>query len=271
MTFLGAIVRKLGNWMPISGTIELTGQLGLDDASVRTAVSRLKKRGWLDTRTHDGLRGYQLTPHARAELAAGDEIIWHARKPADLADGWCVVTFSVPESARARRHQLRSHLAALGFGNASGATWIAPARMLDSARKAIAELGLTGYCSIFVGDYAGGKDLPVLLNEAWDLTRVDADYRSFLERHASEAETLRGVRGEEAFVRYLMIVDEWRKLPYRDPGLPPEILPGDWSGPAATALFEDLVAGLEGHALAHAARYWSAGAGAAVSSRTRAR
>jgi phenylacetic acid degradation operon negative regulatory protein len=128
--------------------------------------------------------------------------------------------------------------------------------MLGAARKAISELGLTSHCSIFTGDYAGGKDLRVLLHEAWDLARVDADYRAFLEQHSGTAETLRSVRGENAFVGYLGIIDEWRRLPYRDPGLPREILPGNWSGPAAAALFEQLVAGLEGHALAHAARYW---------------
>ena len=47
VSFLGAVVRRTGNWMPIAGTIELMGQFGLDAPSVRTAVFRLKKRGWL--------------------------------------------------------------------------------------------------------------------------------------------------------------------------------------------------------------------------------
>ena len=47
VSFLGSIVRPMGNWMPIAGTIELMGQFGLDAPSVRTAVFRLKKRGWL--------------------------------------------------------------------------------------------------------------------------------------------------------------------------------------------------------------------------------
>ncbi len=64
--------------------------------------------------------------------------------------------------------------------------------------------------------------------------------------------------GREAFVGYLSVVDDWRKLPFRDPGLPPQVLPADWSGPAAVRLFERLVAALEGRALAHAAPYWSA-------------
>lgn len=259
VTFLGAIVRRMGNWLPIAGTVDLMAQFGLDGPSVRTAVFRLKQRGWLVAETRGGSRGYALTPLALAALASGDEIIWHARQPADLADGWCVVNFSVPESARAKRHQLRAHLAALGFGNVGTAMWIAPARMKGAAEQAIAELGLDKYAAIFVGDYVGGQDLTTLLYDSWDLAAIDRRYQDFIARFQAEAAALEasGVVGQQqAFIAYLGVVDQWRKLPFRDPGLPREVLAEDWSAPAAAALFARLVALLEGRALAHAASYW---------------
>jgi phenylacetic acid degradation operon negative regulatory protein len=258
VSFLGSIVRPLGNWLPIAGTIELMGQFGLDAPSVRTAVFRLKKRGWLASETRSGSRGYALAPIALKALADGDEIIWHARQPADLADGWCIVSFSVPESARSKRDQLRTHLAALGFGNVGAAMWIAPARMRAAADQAIAELGLTAHCAIFVGDYVGGRDLPGLLRDSWDLVEIDRRYREFSQRFQGEAPKLDAivVDRRRAFLSYLAIIDQWRKLPFRDPGLPREILPADWSAPAAGALFEGLVAALEAPALAHAAAHW---------------
>jgi phenylacetic acid degradation operon negative regulatory protein len=259
VTFLGAIVRRMGNWMPIAGTVDLMAQFGLDGPSVRTAVFRLKQRGWLVAETRGGARGYALTPLALTALASGDEIIWHARQPADLADGWCVVNFSVPESARAKRHQLRAHLAALGFGNVGTAMWIAPARMKGAAEQAIAELGLDKYAAIFVGDYVGGQDLTTLLYDSWDLAAIDRRYQDFIARFQAEAAALEasGVVGRQpAFIAYLGVVDQWRKLPFRDPGLPREVLAEDWSAPAAAALFARLVALLEGRALAHAASYW---------------
>ncbi len=173
VSFLGSVVRRMGDWMPIGGTVDLMTQLGLDAPSVRTAVFRLKQRGWLAAESRGGARGYALTPLAAATLAAGDELIWHARQPADLADGWCVVNFSVPESARAKRHQLRGHLTHLGFGNVGTAMWIAPARMRPAAEQAIAELGLDKYAAIFVGDYVGGQDLTTLLYSSWDLAGID--------------------------------------------------------------------------------------------------
>ncbi|MFC5909356.1 PaaX family transcriptional regulator C-terminal domain-containing protein [Streptacidiphilus monticola] len=259
VSFLGAIVRKMGNWMPIAGTVELLAESGLDAASVRTAVFRLKKRGWLEPESRAGVRGYALTPAALDALASGDEVIWHARQPADLGDGWCLVNFSVPESARAKRHQLTAHLTSLGFGNIGSAVWIAPARMLSSAQRAIEELELTGQCAVFVGAYAAGQDLAAMVRNGWDLDGIDRRYQEFIADYAAEADRLARadhVDGRHAFITYLSVVDHWRKLPFRDPGLPPEVLTPAWNGPAAVRLFERLVASLEGRALAHAAAYW---------------
>lgn len=259
VTFLGAIVRRLGNWMPISAAVDLMAPLGLDEPSVRTAVSRLKKRGWLLQKTYAGVRGYALTPGALAALAAGDEIVWHARQPASLADGWCVVNFSVPEAARSKRHQLRAHLASLGFGNVGTALWIAPARMCTAAEQAINDLGLARYAAVFVGDYVSGQRLEDLLYSTWDLDSIDRSYSDFIAGYAPTVERLAAsgvVEPRDAFATYLDAVDHWRRLPFRDPGLPHELLAADWHGPAAGALFERLVATLEGRALAYAAGFW---------------
>lgn len=260
MSYLGAVVRRRGDWMPIGGTVELMAHLGLDGPSVRTVVSRLKKRGWLDSEVCSGTRGYRLTSTALAALAEGDAVIWHARQPAAIDQGWCIVNFSVPESLSNKRHQLRSHLAAYGFGNVGTAMWIAPARMRDAAEHAIQELDLGPYSAVFVGDYVGGQDLAALLYRSWDLAGIDRRYRHFIAEFGPAATEFDGttVGSERAFVTYLEVVDGWRHLPFKDPGLPRELLAEDWSGPAAASLFERLVGILEPPALAYAALHWPA-------------
>lgn len=258
VTFLGAVVRPLGSWMPIAGTVDLLTQAGLDAPSVRTAVHRLKNNGWLESEARDGARGYALTRAALDTLEAGDEVIWHARKPADLADGWCIVHFGVPESMRARRHQLRAHLSSLGFGNVGTALWIAPARMRTAAGRAVTELGLEDHAAVFVGAYYGTQDLTRLLYDSWDLAAINQGYRDFASRHAplADAAELTSFEPARAFTTYLSVLDQWRKLPFRDPGLPAEVLAPDWHGPQATTVFERLVAALEELALAHAKAHW---------------
>lgn len=258
VTFLGAVVRPLGGWMPVAAAVDLLAEVGLDAPSVRTAVFRLKRNGWLESESRGGARGYVLTEQADRTLAAGDEVIWHARKPADLGDGWCVVHFGVPESLRAKRHQLRAHLASLGFGNVGTALWIAPARMQEAAERAVTELELGDHAAIFVGDYHGPQDLTAMLYDSWDLDEIDQGYREFIEVYGPQARKLARLRDREAFAAYLAMVDRWRKLPFRDPGLPREVLADDWSAGEAVALFERLVADLEGPALEHARSQWPA-------------
>jgi phenylacetic acid degradation operon negative regulatory protein len=264
VTFLGAVVRRLDNWMPIAGAVDLLGEVGVDGASVRSAVFRLKKREWLVPVTREGARGYGLTDVALAELAAGDELIWHARQPADLQDGWCIVSFSVPEADRGVRHQMRARLTHLGFGNLGAGTWMAPARALRSAEKAVVEFGLGHQSTIFVGEYVNGPGLTELAYSLWSLDELNHNYRDFLAAHERTllALTTRGpLTGREAFAVYLDVVDQWRRLPFQDPGLPLQVLHDDWAAPAASAVFEDVVRSVEEIAVDHAARRWPPAAG----------
>lgn len=255
VTYLGAVVRPLGDWFPIGGTVELLTQVGLDAQSVRTAVFRLKRRGWLTSESRASTRGYSLSEAAQEALAAGDRVIWHGRGAADLADGWCLVNVSVPESARSERHQLRAHLTSLGFGNLGSGVWIAPARLRPAAEHAIGELGLSARCALFLGEFAAGPSLPELVAQAWDLEQIDRRYRDFLA-DVEPTRTGKKAYGAQAFVTYLQLLDRWRRLPFHDPGLPVQVLPAGWPEPSARALFETLVARYQEPALAHARTQW---------------
>ncbi|WP_250852698.1 PaaX family transcriptional regulator C-terminal domain-containing protein [Streptomyces rhizosphaericus] len=49
------------------------------------------------------------------------------------------------------------------------------------------------------------------------------------------------------------MLTQWRRMPYRDPGLPLELLPPEWNGVAAGELFDRLHTLLNAPAAAHAA------------------
>jgi phenylacetic acid degradation operon negative regulatory protein len=128
--------------------------------------------------------------------------------------------------------------------------------MRPAAEQAIGELDLCDAAAVFIGEYVAGRDLRRLIYESWDLQTINTRYHEFMLEHSPLLEQLRRDVPEPraAFVTYLTVVDQWRKLPFRDPGLPRELLDESWNGPAATTLFEQLVGLLEAHALAHASR-----------------
>lgn len=258
--FLGAFGREV-EWFPVAALIELLGAARLDESAVRTSVSRLKKRGWLVAERRAAGSGYRLAEPALAALAAGDRVVWHARERTTLADGWVIVTASIPERERARRNLLRSRLARLGFGNVSGGVWLAPARMREEANALLAELGLLDAVDVFLAHYDGGQGLASLVRRGWDLAALDADYRSFAATAQGVAARWRQAPGSDAdaLADDLAILNRWRSLAFRDPGLPRELLGGvpvgepggEWSGDVAVTRFEELTALLAPGALRH--------------------
>ena len=136
ITVYGLYARHDGGWLSVATLIRLLADLGIDEPAVRSAISRLKRRGILQSRRHDGAAGYQLSAEALAILREGDARIFR-RGRATPADGWVLAVFSVPESERHRRHVLRSELTRLGFGMVAPGVWIVPAHPQDTTAETL--------------------------------------------------------------------------------------------------------------------------------------
>lgn len=253
VSFFGSYGRQIGAWVSVADIIALMAELDVDPPAVRSAISRLKRRGLLAAEKVGGVAGYRLSEHGAAVLAEGDHRIFE-RRTADLGDGWVLVVFSVPESERHRRHLLRSRLAWLGFGTTAAGVWIAPAHLADEARRALDDLDMTRYVQLFRGHHLGFGELPDAVADWWDLTALQDMYRAFLAEFQpvlTRWNRRRGTDPATAFADHLRAVDAWRRMPFLDPGLPPEVLPPRWAGSTAATVFFDLHARLRGPGLDH--------------------
>jgi phenylacetic acid degradation operon negative regulatory protein len=247
LEFLGAFGREY-SWIPISGLIEVLGALDLDEAGVRTSVSRLKKRGLLTPQRLGDAAGYVLSEQAVFTFESGDAIIWHAREVANLDDGWVMVAFSIPETARAKRHLLKSRLTGLGFGHVGPGMLLAPRRMADDAQRVITQLGVAEYVDVFHAQSVPGHDLVALAHRGWELQTINERYTQFIDEFSREAMRYPEAEGRDAFVAYMRVLNWWRPIPFLDPGLPPELLGPAWHGEMARLLFEGAIAALESQA-----------------------
>src|SRR3954447_20938359 len=104
MTFFGAFARDLGGWIAVADLIGLMADLDLDEQAVRSAVSRLKRRGVVVADRRDGAAGYRRTAAGLAMLEAGDARIFERAAPSAAGRDWLLVSFSIPEAQRALRH-----------------------------------------------------------------------------------------------------------------------------------------------------------------------
>jgi len=218
--------------------------LGVDPPPVRAAITRMKSSGLLAASRRAGMAGYALTPRAWQILEEGDRRILTARDAASLADGWVLVIFSVPESHRDRRHQLRSQLGWLGFGTIASGAWIAPRRLRPEVESSLSRAGLLEYTERFDVSYGGVEASRRLVRKCWDVPGLGEMYRQFAGRWQPVLE--RWSNGVDcspraAFCDYVSLVADWRRLPFLDPGLPTEVLPEDWAGEKAKWIYFALI------------------------------
>jgi phenylacetic acid degradation operon negative regulatory protein len=253
VTVYGLYARSDGGWLSVAALIRLLAELGVDEPAVRSAISRLKRRGILEARRQEGSAGYQLSAEAVAILREGDARIFRRRR-AVLADGWLLAVFSVPEAERHRRHVLRSELTRLGFGMVAPGVWIVPAHPDDTTAETLRRLGLDSYADLFHADHLAFGDPADKISRWWDLDELERRYFAFSRAYEPILARLQcggRCRGGEAFAQYVRVLTDWRQLPYLDPGLPAELLPAGWIGIRAAEEFFALRSMLEEPARAY--------------------
>lgn len=231
-----------GGWAPISAVVRLVGEVDVAPAATRTAVSRMVREGWLEAQERDGIRGYAATDRAAARLASAWQRIYAVTPPPWDGRWHLVVTDHV--SDRSRRARLAASLGYLGYARMNSGTWVAPR---ESAELAAALDGTPAHT--FSASFKGeGRSLAA---SAWDLGTLADSYREFL-RWVGRSSGDAGERSPaQAYATRTMMVHEWRKFLFSDPGLPAQVLPSDWPGTDAARTFTALTSGLRPAAAAY--------------------
>jgi phenylacetic acid degradation operon negative regulatory protein len=267
LTIYGLYARDEGGSIPVSALVQLLGELGVEEPGVRSSVSRLKRRGVLESLRRNGVASYALSEPSLQVFSEGDERIY-SRHRATTDDDWLLAVFSVPESQRDKRHALRRELTWMGFGTVSPGVWIAPAHLYDEVRQRLTADQLDGFITYFRGRHLPADDPAAAVASWWDLDALDRQYEEFVQHHAGLA--ARWAHGDEpadaataraAFRDYIPMFTQWRRLPFLDPGLPVDHLPADWNGIVAEELFETLQRSLGPWARQHAVAAFRAGTG----------
>jgi phenylacetic acid degradation operon negative regulatory protein len=227
----------------VGALIHLLSALGWSAASTRTVLSRMTRKGWL--LVPRGRRGeYDLSARGRRLLEAGAERIYHPPRSERWDGTWYLVSYSIPESQRKRRDQLRVRLQWLGFGQLANGLWISPHEVTQEVRALAQQLRVIDHLEVFRAAHLGFAEVEHLVAHCWDLPRINAKYRRFIAQQGQQAERSRRelstgqLSPRIAFVRRFRLVHEYRDFPLIDPYLPVELLPADWLGAEAAALFE---------------------------------
>lgn len=236
LSFFGIHVLGTDTALSSASVIDAFARVQVGEDAVRSTLTRMVGRGLLERHRRGRRMYFSLTGRAAAVLADGQERIWRTGAVNRAWDGtWTLVAFSLPESWRRERHDLRSRLVWAGFGPLQSGLWVAPGRV-DVAPLA-AELGLEDRIKAFHGEAAEPTEAGPLLRTAFDVDVTAEGYHAFLARwddgHAP-------TEARDDLGRQLLLHTDWLDLVRRDPHLPAEHLPEEWPAARAEAVFREL-------------------------------
>lgn len=245
ITIFGLYARPAGRGLKVSDVVTLMSELGYEPASVRSSISRLKKKGVLVSTKVDGAVGYALAEELETHMIAGDERIF-SPKVQNASDPWLMVSYTVPETQRKLRHKIRIGLARLGFGTVVAGLSIAPSHLRAEATEYMTKHELLDFVDFFSSIPLGPGDMQHKVARWWDLDELESHYQEFVDVYGdsvdewSRSTSTDQVRLRAAFKLYMSMLTHWRRLPYLDPGLPLEYLPDGWMGIRARQIFIEL-------------------------------
>jgi phenylacetic acid degradation operon negative regulatory protein len=242
LTVFGDVVRPAGGAAWLGAIATLMDELGIAPATTRQALRRLTQQDLVVAERHGRQSMYAVTDTGRDRLDEAAERIY--RRTAKAWDGrWRLLTWTFEEEHRAARDALRRELGWLGYGSLGTSSYCCPWER-DGLATALAKHGAHGSVDTFVAQYDG--DDAALAARAYDLAALRALHRDFLTRFGPWRSAPVGqLLPLQQLARRVELVHEWRRTLFLDPGLPEELVPDDWLGSDAVALFADLYAALE--------------------------
>ncbi len=243
-TLYGDYVRHYGNEIWIGSLIRLLKEFGHNEQSVRAAISRMSKQGWVKARKEGNKSYYYLTQQGIDRMNEAAVRIFKLQ-PQKWDGKWRILLYSIPEEKRHIRDELRKELVWSGFGSIANSCWISPNNLQEQLEKLIDRYEIRPYIHFFTSTYDGPQKNKQLIEECWDIDEINKKYDAFISDYSqkyviAKSSIHNGQMTDAAcFVERTKLVHEYRKFLFIDPGIPEELLPEQWLGSHAAALFRD--------------------------------
>ena len=232
----GEYFRYMGGSVKLGALTELMAVFGVESATVRVVMARLRKEGWFDSTKNGREVSYTLNEKSWRLLDDGRSRIFE-RHFDDWDRTWTQALVDENTLSREQRKRIQTAMNWHGFGNYGSAVWFSP----HDREKQLREM-LSGEDELKIqflrSQTAGLTTDRTIANGCWDLAELGVDYQSFIEEFQPRlASFRRGLAGKDALVERMKLVQNYRRYPFRDPDLPDSLLPPGWRGRAAHEIF----------------------------------
>lgn len=234
----GEYFRYTGGTAKLGVLTELMGVLGIEPATVRVVMTRLRKEGWFDSTKSGREVSYQLNDKSWRLLDDGRSRIFE-RHFDEWNQTWTQALVDESGLDREQRKRIEKALSWWGFGPHGGPVWFSPHDREKQLREALT--GADELRILFLrSKTAGPAGDRLIAQRCWDLGELGGDYQAFIEEFRPRlARYRRGLDGDAALVEQMRLVQHYRRYPFRDPDLPEVLLPPGWRGRAAHEVFTE--------------------------------
>lgn len=239
------LISVLGQWVGPSETpvwtttlVGALDALGVEERAARQAINRTAADGWLEGESVGRYTRWRLTASGRRLIGSAMPRVARsiATDPDDWNGSFLLVAILEPVSDRSTRDRLATGLDFEGLGTLGPNLWVAAGGGARIGVEGVLEsCGLVDRALLFDTCTVVGATTPAeVVAMAWDLDTATEAHEAFLEQFAEA----RPGDDREAFALRTRMAHEWRDLLSVDPALPAALLPEDWAGRRARALFQ---------------------------------
>lgn len=243
-TLYGDYIRHYNSEIWIGSLIRLLEPFGHNEQSVRAAISRMNKQGWITNRRERNKSFYSLTDRGIKRMDEAAKRIFKLT-PSNWDGRWRMFMYTIPEEKRSIRDELRRELVWSGFGMLSNSCWITPNDLEKQVAEIIQKYEIASYVNFFIAENKGPQMNQKLVYDCWDIDDINKRYDQFIKHYSEKyvvdkSKIEKGIMSDkDCFVERTKLVHEYRKFLFVDPGLPQELLPEKWLGEYAASLFGD--------------------------------
>lgn len=243
-TLYGDYISHYGSKIWIGSLIKLLNEFGHNEQSVRAAISRMNKQGWIQAEKVGNKSYYSLSDRGQKRIDEAAKRIFKL-KPEQWDGKWRILMYTIPEEIRNIRDELRKELVWSGFGTFSNGCWVSANNLEKQVYDLIDKYEIKEYVDFFIATYDGPHANKRLVEKSWNLEDINLRYKEFISEYSQKFIIAKNkiqkgsMSGSECFVERTKLVHEYRKFLFVDPGLPEELLPEHWMGGVAATLFSD--------------------------------
>jgi phenylacetic acid degradation operon negative regulatory protein len=240
VTFFCDVMTQHDGEIWLGSIVHALAPLGINDRLARTAVFRLVKDGWLESRKQGRRSFYRLTPTGQSYYQRAARRIYATESP-DWNGNWDLLFTSLaPEK---KREPLKRGLLWLGYGRMAAGVYALPGNESQALAELLKDLALEGSIVHMRARADDSDSLRKLVLSRWKLDDLRKRYKEFTSLYLQTLEASQNKKaasGHNIFLLRILLIHEYRRILLSDPELPATMLPANWEAYTARSLTGDI-------------------------------